>query len=87
MSCRGLIVREVGLSLGHLGGTLAQTAKEALAEGLGQGVGEGGMVGGGAVVNNLPEGGVNQLLACGHDLRGVGGMTDEDFIHVSENRH
>ena len=45
MSCRGLMVREVGLSLGHLGGTLAQTAKEALAEGLGEAVGEGRMVG------------------------------------------
>ena len=87
MSCRGLMVREVGLSLGHLGGTLAQTAKEALAEGLGEAVGKGGMVGAGAVIDYLPEGGVDELLACGHDLRGVGGMTDEDFIHVSENRH
>ena len=56
MSCRGLMVREVGLSLGHLGGTLAQTAKEALAEGLGEAVGEGGMVGAGAVVNYLTYG-------------------------------
>ena len=49
-------VERVGLSLGHLGGTLAQTAKEALAEGLGEAVGEGGMVGGGAVIHNLTYG-------------------------------
>ena len=65
---------------------MAQTAKEALAEGLGEAVGKGGMVGGRAVIDNLPEGGVDELLACGHNLRGVGRMTDEDFIHVSENR-
>ena len=53
MSCRGLMVREVGLSLGHLGGTLAQTAKEALAEGLGKAVGKGGMVGGWVNGNGL----------------------------------
>ena len=76
----------MGLSLGHLGGTLAQTAKEALAEGLGEAVGKGCMVGAGAVVNYLPEGGVDELLACGGDLRRVGRMTYEDFIHVSENR-
>ena len=56
MSCRGLIVREVGLSLGHLGGTLAQTAKEALAEGLGEAVGKGCMVGGRTVIDNLTYG-------------------------------
>ena len=76
----------MGLSLGHLGGTLAQTAKEALAEGLGEAVGEGRMVGAGAVIDYLPEGGVDELLACGGDLRGVGTVGCEHPVDVGEER-
>ena len=83
-SRRGLIVKRVSLRLGHRLELQGDALPEMAVQGFGQRVGKAGVVGVGAFIDNLPEGGDDELPACSHDQRGVDMVGMQHLVDVGE---